>query len=57
MVCGSLFGGLMLSVTGFTAAFVGAAAIELVTLGINLLLIRRSNAGGAGFRTKEKVLV
>ena len=45
MVCGSLFGGLMLSFTGFSAAFFGAAAIELGTLFINIIIIKNVGAG------------
>lgn len=41
MVFGSLFGGLMLSAAGFTAAFIGAGLIELGTLVLNVYLMNR----------------
>ncbi len=39
MVVGSLFGGLMLSISGFTVAFIVAGAIELSTLAVNIALL------------------
>ncbi|MBI9109453.1 MAG: MFS transporter [Spirochaetales bacterium] len=57
MVCGSLFGGFMLSFTGFTAAFMGAAAIELVTLALNMLIIRKLTAEKVNSLQKEDILV
>ncbi len=41
MVTGSLFGGMMLSVTNFTVAFIVAGAIELSTLAVNISLLRK----------------
>ena len=41
MVFGSLFGGLMLSFSGFSIAFVAAGAVELATLMMNVIILRR----------------
>jgi MFS family permease len=41
MVCGSLFGGVLLSVASFTVAFIAAGMVELVTLALNIILIKR----------------
>ncbi len=46
MVIGSLLGGFMLTVGSFTLAFIVAGLIELVTLGINIFLIRHWRISG-----------
>lgn len=48
MVFGALLGGVMLSVSDFTAAFLIAGLIELGTLAINLLILRK-------MKSREKV--
>ncbi len=46
MVIGSLFGGFLLTVSGFTFAFIAAGLVELITLALNMFLIRRWGIAG-----------